>query len=123
MNVFSAAEQHMSWLSARQSITAHNIAHSDTPNFKAQEIEPFGRELQLIATRLVSSNKAHLQTPSQALTDFGNRAQKNEEVSLSGNDVVMEKEMRTAGENSRLFSFDIGLLKTFHRMLLTSVKS
>jgi flagellar basal-body rod protein FlgB len=123
MNVFAIAEQHMSWLAARQSITANNMANSDTPNFKAREIEPFGKELRLAANRLTTSNIAHLQVSREPTAGFGSRLQKNEEASLSGNDVVMEKEMRTAGENARLYSFDIGLLKSFHRMLLTSVKS
>ncbi len=123
MNVFAIAQQHMSWLAARQSITANNMANSDTPNFKAREIESFGAELKLAATRLTTSNVAHLQVSNLSPAGFGTQFQKNQEASLSGNDVVMEKEMRTAGENSRLYSFDIGLLKSFHRMLLTSVKS
>jgi flagellar basal-body rod protein FlgB len=123
MNVFATAEQHMSWLAARQSIAASNMANSDTPNFKAREIEPFGKELQRAATRLATSHAAHLQVTASDSAGFGSRLQKNEEASLSGNDVVLEKEMRTAGENSRLYSFDIGLLKSFHRMMLASVRS
>lgn len=123
MNVFATAVQHMSWLAARQAITANNMANSDTPNFKAQEIEPFGKELRLAATRLATSHAAHMQDSSYPTLGFAKKMQNNEEASLSGNDVLMEKEMRTAGENSRLYSFDIGLLKSFHRMLLTSVKS
>lgn len=123
MNVLATAVQHMSWLAARQAITANNMANSDTPNFKAQEIESFGKELQVAATRLATSNAAHLHDLNQPALGFAKRMQNNNEASLSGNDVVLEKEMRTAGENSRLYGFDIGLIKSFHRMLLTSVKS
>lgn len=123
MNVLATAEKHMSWLAARQAITANNMANSDTPSFRAREIEPFGRELKSAAARLAVSNKYHLQAPNQPASDFGSRLQKNVETTLSGNDVTVEKEMRTAGENARLYSFDIGLIKSFHRMLLTSVKS
>jgi flagellar basal-body rod protein FlgB len=123
MDVFATAEKHMSWLAARQAVTARNMANSDTPGFKASEIEPFGKELRSAATKLATSHRAHVQAQYQADAGFGSRLQKNEESSLSGNDVVMEKEMRTAGENARLYSFDIGLLKSFHRMLLMSVKS
>jgi flagellar basal-body rod protein FlgB len=123
MDVFATAEKHMSWLAARQAVTARNMANSDTPGFKASEIEPFGKELQFAATKMATSHRAHVQAQYQADAGFGSRLQRNEEASLSGNDVVMEKEMRTAGENARLYSFDIGLLKSFHRMLLMSVKS
>jgi flagellar basal-body rod protein FlgB len=123
MNVLVTAERHMSWLAARQAVTANNMANSDTPGFKAAEILPFGRELESAATRLAGSNPSHMQNSSQTAAGFGVRAQRNDETTLSGNDVIMEKEMRTAGENSRLYSFDIGLLKSFHRMLLSSIKS
>jgi flagellar basal-body rod protein FlgB len=123
MNVFATAERHMSWLAARQTVTAHNLANSDTPGFKAKEIEAFGKEIGLAATRVTTTHARHMQPVDQPTSGFGTRFQKNEETSLSGNDVVIEKEMRVTGENARLYSFDIGLLKSFHRMLLMSVKS
>ena len=123
MNIFATAESHMSWLAARQAIASTNIANADTPGFKAREISPFGKEMQLASMRLITSSSRHLQVPNLTTAGHTSQLQNNNEATLSGNDVVMEKEMRTAGENSRLFSFDIGLLRSFHRMLLTSVKA
>jgi flagellar basal-body rod protein FlgB len=123
MNVFATAESHMAWLSARQAITSTNIANADTPGFRAREIAPFGEELHRLATRMTTSSALHMQAPHTTTGNYGDQLQNNEEATFSGNDVVMEKEMRTAGENARQFSFDIGLLKSFHRMLLTSVKA
>jgi flagellar basal-body rod protein FlgB len=122
MNVFATAEKHMSWLATRHAITSNNMANVDTPGYRARDAVPFGKEMQYAATRLATSNKVHLQAFNQLPTEVTSRLQNNEEVTLSGNDVVMEREMRTAGENARLYSFDIGLLKSFHRMLLSSVK-
>ena len=122
MNVFATAEKHMSWLAARQAIASTNMANSDTPGFKARAITSFGHEMEFAATRLSVSNLAHVQSPIQAAAGQSTEAQNNDEVSLSGNDVVMEKEKRTIGENSRMYSFDTGLLKSFHRMILASVK-
>jgi flagellar basal-body rod protein FlgB len=123
MNVFATAEKHMSWLAARQAVTAQNLAHLDAPGFKARDIEAFGKEFDLAGTRLTTSHARHLQAADQTSSNFGTRLQKNEEASLSGNDVLIEKEMRTAGENARLYSFDIGLMKSFQRMVLMSVKT
>jgi flagellar basal-body rod protein FlgB len=123
MNIFATAESHMSWLTARQAITSTNIANADTPGFKARKISPFGKEMQLASTRLATSSSRHLQVPNLTTAGHASQLQNNNEATLSGNDVVMEKEMRVAGENTRLFSFDIGLLRSFHRMLLTSVKA
>ena len=123
MNVFATAKSHMSWLAARQAITSTNIANSDTPGFKAREITPFGKELRLAEVRLATSNTQHLQAPNTTVAGYGSQLQRNSEVTLSGNDVVIEKEMRSAGENIRKFSFDTGILKSFHRMMLASVKA
>lgn len=123
MNVIAMAESHMSWLSARQAITSTNIANADTPGFKAREISAFDRELRQTSMRLAISNAKHMQVPGTSVAGHISKPQNNSEVTLSGNDVVMEKEMRTAGQNTRLFSFDVGLIKSFHRMLLTSVKA
>ena len=123
MNVIATAESHMSWLSARQAITSNNIANADTPGFKAREISAFGKDMHQVAVRLATSSVKHMQAPSATVAGYVSQLQSNSEVTLSGNDVVMEKEMRTAGQNTRLFSFDVGLIKSFHRLLLTSVKA
>jgi flagellar basal-body rod protein FlgB len=123
MNIFSTAESHMSWLTARQAITSTNIANADTPGFRAREISPFGKELNLASTRLNVSSASHMQAPNFTIGGHSSQLQNNEEATLSGNDVIMEKEMLKAGENTRLYSFDIGLLKSFQRMLLASVKA
>lgn len=122
MNVLGVAENHMSWLAARQLVTSSNLANADTPGFKAQVIQGFGKEMDQAARRLSATHASHLDMSGTRATRFATTLQNNSEVNLSGNDVVLEKEMRTIGENARLFSFDLGLMKSFHRMLLTSVK-
>jgi flagellar basal-body rod protein FlgB len=122
MNVLGVAENHMSWLAARQLVTSSNLANADTPGFKAQAIQGFGKEMDQAARRLAATDEQHLDVSGSRATRFATTMQNNREVNLSGNDVVLEKEMRTIGENARLFSFDLGLMKSFHRMVLTSVK-
>lgn len=122
MNIFATAERHMSWLGARQAQASMNIANADTPLFKSRQIVPFAEEMKSASVQMVRNNPAHLGNTRTMQSGFVSQGQDNEEVTLSGNDVVMEKEMRVVGENSRLFAFDIGLLKSFHRMLLASVK-
>ena len=63
MNIFATAESHMSWLTARQAITSANIANADTPGFKAREISPFGKEMQLASTRLTHKQCAASASP------------------------------------------------------------
>jgi flagellar basal-body rod protein FlgB len=122
MDVLSVAANHMSWLSARQAVTATNLANADTPGFKAQSIEGFSKELNQAARRLTVTQQGHLSAGGSRATHYATAPQDNSEINLSGNDVVIEKEMRNLGDNARLFSFDVGLMKSFHRMYLASVK-
>lgn len=46
LTVFSALTRNMEWLSARQKVLAQNIANSDTPGYRAKDIEKMSfREL------------------------------------------------------------------------------
>lgn len=122
MNVFKTAENHMSWLASRQAVAAANLANADTSGFKALSVVAFGQEMDAAATRLQVSHPSHLQPHGKLAGSVSTFQQNNSEVTLSGNDVVIEKEMRVVGENARLFNFDVGLMKSFHRMILTSLK-
>jgi flagellar basal-body rod protein FlgB len=122
MNVFVTAESHMSWLASRQAVAATNLANADTSGFKALSVTAFGKEMDAAAARLSVSHPSHLQPRGKVTGNVSTFQQNNREVTLSGNDVVIEKEMRVVGENAKLFNFDVGLLKSFHRMVLTSLK-
>jgi flagellar basal-body rod protein FlgB len=41
----------------------------------------------------------------------------------SGNTVVLENELMKAGEISRSFELNTAIVKAFHRMMMTSVRS
>jgi flagellar basal-body rod protein FlgB len=122
MNVFATAESHLSWLASRQMVAAANLANADTPGYKALSTSAFGREIEAAASRLQVSHATHLQPRGNVNGNISTFRQNNSEVTLSGNDVVMEKEMRVVGENAKLFNFDVGLMKSFHRMVLASLK-
>ena len=38
--LFSLLSNHMSWLSARQSVLAENVSNADTPNYIARDLRP-----------------------------------------------------------------------------------
>jgi len=38
--IFSLLTQRMTWLSARQSVLAENVANADTPDFEARDLKP-----------------------------------------------------------------------------------
>jgi flagellar basal-body rod protein FlgB len=122
MNVFATAERHMSWLASRQMVAASNVAHADTAGYRALSLSPFDADMKAVATTISKTHPGHLPGGSKAYGGWTSERQNNHDISLSGNDVMLEKEMRVIGENARLFNFDVGLLKSFQRMLISSVK-
>jgi flagellar basal-body rod protein FlgB len=122
MSIFSAVSSHMSWLQNRHLVVSGNIANANTPGFKAMEISAFGKTLDAISQPLQATDARHF-AGGGASRSYEIVPQRNLDVSHSGNDVMIEKEMRRLGENVRGMSYDTNVARAFHRMILQSVKA
>ena len=122
MYLFDVASRHMTWLANRQMVTASNIANADTPGFRAREAEPFSAYLDAAPLRFSATSPGHLQLSGSAAGASRQRLSESWDQAHSGNNVSIEKELMTASSNSRMMNLDTSLAKSFHRMLLTSVK-
>jgi flagellar basal-body rod protein FlgB len=123
LNIFSAVSRHVDWLSQRISVAANNVANADTPGYQALKIGDFQQILYATATsNLKTTHVSHLQDLTQTVYQYEANPQRNIDVSHSGNDVSIEKEMQSVGETSRQMAFDVCLSKLFHRMYVSSLK-
>lgn len=123
MYLFDLASRHMRWLSERQAMTAANIANADTPGYRARDIGVFASHLADADMRLKATSPMHMElSPSE--TGSGGRAPGASWASShSGNNVSIEQELMKASSGNRMMSVDAGLVRSFHRMLLSSVKA
>jgi flagellar basal-body rod protein FlgB len=124
MDILGVVSRHVSWLQGRQEILAENIANSDTPRYRSKDIAPFALTLQSTAGQLTTTNPKHISTgdPSNSIGAFEVVYSNNSDVSYSGNDVSLEREMKKLGESSLAFSFDTSVMRLFHQMTLMSLK-
>ena len=122
MYIFQLASQHADWLAIRQSVTANNIANSDTPGFKAMDVVPFDAVLRRTGLELAATSSGHMTLPPDAQGSVATQRQSAWDVSSDGNDVSLESELMKVSENGRQQALDTGLVKTFQRMLLSSLK-
>ncbi len=122
MYLFEVASRHMTWLAERQMITAANIANADTPGYRTQEVNPFSSYLGGPSVQLAATSPMHLSLPPDEARSAGTRSGAGWNSSHSGNDVSIEKELMTASSSNRMMNVDAGIARTFHRMLLSSVK-
>ncbi|MFT3988576.1 flagellar basal body protein [Aestuariivirga sp.] len=123
MYLFQLASQHQGWVSARQSVTASNIANADTPGYRARGIAPFEQMLERTGLDLAVTRPGHMQFENNAGQAVETARGVSWDTAHSGNNVSIEEELLNAGENSRMASLDTGITRSFQRMLLSSLKA
>jgi flagellar basal-body rod protein FlgB len=122
VQLFDIASRHLTWLAERQQVTAANIANANTPAYRAREVEPFSRYLEGPAVSLATTSPGHMTLPEGEARAAATQAGSGWGSGHSGNNVSIEKELMTASSSSRMLSLDTSILRSFHRMILASVK-
>lgn len=122
MYIFQLASQHAEWLAARQSLTAANIANADTPGFKGLDVAPFETILDRMQLGQNVTHAGHMTGPESRFADIGLEREQAWDVTYSGNNISLETELLKVSENGRMQALDTNLTKTFHRLILASLK-
>lgn len=121
--LFELASSQARYLELRQSTIATNVANANTPGFRARDVEPFNKVLDGTPVRLAMTSPSHMQL-SAAETDTRATSKKDSwEVVHSGNSVSLEQEMIKGSDVSRDYSMNSAVVRSFHRMLLSSAKT
>jgi flagellar basal-body rod protein FlgB len=117
--LFNLAFQHAEWLSVRQTTVAENIANSNTPNYRAREVEPFETTLNQtnLAMRSTDPRHASLAVSSSRPSTFESKV-----AETAGGGVSLEQQLIKAGEITRDYSLNVSIVKSFHRMWMSSIK-
>lgn len=121
--LFDLASRHMSWLSERQAVTAANIANSDTPGYRAQDVNSFTSYLDGPALQLFTTSRMHMALAGSGAEASNRDAGRSWASSHSGNNVSIEQELMKASSANRMMNLDAGLARIFQRMILASVKA
>lgn len=118
------ASRKTAWLAAREAAVAGNIANANTPGYRAKDVASFTDVLAKTQLDLTSTNAAHLPiSGADALNDASAAEDQSDvEVTETGNSVGVENQMIKAGDINREFSLTTNIVKTFHAMLMSSLK-
>ncbi|MBD9373867.1 flagellar basal body rod protein FlgB [Rhizobium sp. ARZ01] len=119
---FELASRQAEWLSVRQSVVAGNIANANTPGYKAKDVSPFQSVLENTGIRMAATNPMHF--TEAGLSNEITEVEPNEDVGeqISGNSVGLAEELMKQGQVKREFELNAGLVKSFHRMMLMTVR-
>lgn len=126
IQLFDLASRQAEWLSIRQQVVAGNIANANTPEFKAKDVTPFSAVLNNAGISMARTNAAHLSGNSLDSTiDVGiEKESLNQEIGVqeSGNTVSLAQELSKSGEIKRQYELSTNLVKSFHGMMMLTVR-
>ena len=122
--LFDLAARHTRWAEARQVAITGNVANANTSGYEAMDVEPFADVMDKTRLTMARTDAAHF----GGLDSVNNDATKVDigdswDVTSSGNSVSIEQELMKADEVNKAFSLDVSIVRSFHRMLLASVRS
>ena len=89
---------------------------------KALDVAPFEMALEEARLAVAATSPAHLTPAGNAAPGPDVRTAEPWEITHSGNSVSLEQELIKAGDVSRAYRLNTGVLKAFHRMILASAK-
>ena len=120
--LFGLASRHAQWATVRQAAISGNVANANTPGFKAVDVEPFAAVLDKTRLSMTQTSANHMAPPTATASAAKARAGEGWDMTVSGNSVSLEEQMLKADEVNRAFSLNTSIVRSFHRMLLASVK-
>lgn len=123
IHLFDLASQHNDWLAKRQTVLADNIANANTPGYRAIDLQAFESVLESANLQMAVTQRGHMAPDAtSAMPSTEVAGEKSWDAFRSGNNVNLEQEMIKAGDVNRAYSMNMGVLKAFHRMLLSSTR-
>lgn len=124
IHLFDITSQHNQWLANRQSLIASNIANANSPGYQGLDLKPFEEVLTTTKLAMTTTRAGHMQPdPPTSAASAEKRFGSSWDVVHSGNSVTVEKELMKAGEVNAEYSLSTSIIKSFHKMLLTSSRA
>lgn len=123
LSMFANLKEKMDWLTQRQDVIAQNIANSDTPNYRPEDLKAFdpktiGRDRQFILA-MNATEKGHLSGLHKPQNFKADEVRKNYESAPDKNAVILEEQMVKMNENivdyqtmTRLYAKQTAMMKT-----------
>lgn len=126
IQLFDLASRQAEWLSVRQEVVATNIANANTPKFHAKDVSPFESVMEATGQNvgMAKTHAAHFGASNMSDNIELLEPDVNNEIGMqeSGNTVALASEMSKTGEIKRQYELNTNLVKSFHRMMLMTVK-
>ncbi len=121
--LFDLASRQAQWLAARQSTISGNVANANTPGYRARDVEPFADVLDKTKLVMAATSDSHIGFSSSRAEGAKVKKADSWDTVYSKNSVSLEQELIKAGEVNRQHTLNTSIVKSFHRMLMSSVRT
>jgi flagellar basal-body rod protein FlgB len=119
-SVMGLASLKAEWLTARQEVLSQNIANANTPGYKSKDIVQFSELIESFQSSLISNTAPG--TNSAPFFVVRRNGSETGSMNVSGNDVSLDTELLKIGETTSQYSLNTNIIKSFHRMIVASLK-
>ena len=119
--IFAIMNKQMAWLTKRQEVLAQNIANSDTPGYRPQDLVPLKfRDMLRPSQRgleMKQTSGAHLSQLQQKSSFRDSKQKETYETAPDGNAVVIEEQLLKVSENQGSFRLVTNLYRKHVNMI------
>jgi flagellar basal-body rod protein FlgB len=122
IQLFDLASRQAKWLTVRESVVATNIANANTPKYRTQDVTPFSAVLEQTSMPMAATNPAHFTDGFSATQNVETYQTDDPVIMPSNNNVGLANELMKSGEIKRDYDLNTGLVKSFNRLMLLTVK-
>jgi flagellar basal-body rod protein FlgB len=113
----------------RQEVLSANIAHADTPNYKARDFEfsaalsqAVERGRQTMSTSMATTSSRHIAGEAKAVGNADLLYRTPTQSSIDGNSVEMDVERVNFADNALRYEFNMTVLSSRIKSLLSAVQ-
>ena len=122
VSLFALASKQAEWISARQQVAADNIANVNTVGYRAKAVVDFSSVLAGKNPTMESTNARHF-TAAEVNGNSSNLIYEREAVESGEPRASLTDEMIAAGGIQKDYELNTAIVKSFHRMILMTVRS
>jgi flagellar basal-body rod protein FlgB len=123
-NLLSSLAKKLKYLNQRQSVISQNIANSDTPGYKARDLEKFnarGGASSAMGVQLQATAPGHIGGVT-SISQFRTIKQDDSyDTSLDGNNVSLEQQMVKMTETDMEYNKTVGIMRQYNGLIRSAI--
>lgn len=122
--VMSLLSDKMSYLGQKLTVHGQNVAHVNTPGYKAKELKeftPFSKALETASAGMAVTNNKHIVPASMAGANAGTRKARSFETVPSGNSVDVEQQMMEVSNTTMDYQATVSIYQKMLTMMKLAV--